>query len=89
MFVERLNRLYEQGVNSVRIGQYVRRWVSWVTATGITLRDGLSESFRRLCRASPKGSLTPAMQRMDALACGDQSGPLYRRLKSTHTSQTW
>ncbi len=28
--VERMNRLYEQGADSLRIGQYVRRWLRWV-----------------------------------------------------------
>jgi len=30
-FVERMNRLYEHGADAIRIGQYVRRWRSWVT----------------------------------------------------------
>jgi hypothetical protein len=28
--VERMNRLYEQGADAVRIGDYVRRWWWWV-----------------------------------------------------------
>jgi diadenosine tetraphosphatase ApaH/serine/threonine PP2A family protein phosphatase len=28
--VERVNQLYEQGAGAVRIGDYVRRWESWV-----------------------------------------------------------
>ena len=28
--VERMNRLYERGADSLRIGQYVRRWMRWV-----------------------------------------------------------
>jgi len=35
--VERTNRLYEQGADAVRIGDYVRRWWQWV-------RNGLAES---------------------------------------------
>jgi RNA-directed DNA polymerase len=31
-FVERIARLYEQGADSVRIGQYVLKWVQWVKA---------------------------------------------------------
>ncbi len=31
-FVERVNRLYEQGADSLRIGQYVRRWCRWLVA---------------------------------------------------------
>ncbi len=34
-FVERMCRLYEQGADAVRIGDYVRRWKSWATATGL------------------------------------------------------
>ncbi len=29
-FVESINRLYEQGADVSRIGQYVRRWMVWV-----------------------------------------------------------
>lgn len=29
-FVQRIGRLYEQGADAVRIGQYVRRWCRWV-----------------------------------------------------------
>ena len=29
-FVESVARLYEQGANYLRIGQYVRRWFQWV-----------------------------------------------------------
>ncbi len=31
-FKERIARLYEQGADSVRIGQYVRRWFKWLTS---------------------------------------------------------
>ena len=31
-FVERIARLYEQGADSKRIGQYVSRWIGWVEA---------------------------------------------------------
>lgn len=31
-FKERIARLYEQGADSVRIGQYVLKWVQWVSA---------------------------------------------------------
>ena len=34
--VERMNRLYEQGADQVRIGDYVRRWCVWV-------RSGLND----------------------------------------------
>lgn len=35
-FVKRIHELYEQGANSTRIREYVRRWLFWV-------RSGLSE----------------------------------------------
>jgi hypothetical protein len=28
--VERMNRLYEQGADAIRIGQYVQRWLRWI-----------------------------------------------------------
>ena len=31
-FLERIARLYEQGADSVRIGQYVSKWLQWVRA---------------------------------------------------------
>ena len=34
-FVARICQLYEQGADAVRIGDYVRRWKSWATATGL------------------------------------------------------
>jgi hypothetical protein len=36
-FVERVTRLYEQGAESPRIGDYVRHWWRWVKA-GVSLR---------------------------------------------------
>ncbi|MCP4110608.1 MAG: hypothetical protein GY749_34645 [Desulfobacteraceae bacterium] len=30
-FAERVSRLYEQGADLGRIGEYVRRWVRWVS----------------------------------------------------------
>ena len=33
-FVERVDRLYEQGADQVRIGKYVQRWRRWV-ASGV------------------------------------------------------
>jgi hypothetical protein len=37
--VERINRLYEQGADAVRIGQYVRRWWTWA-------RSGIARGIR-------------------------------------------
>ena len=36
--VERINQLYEQGADEIRIGQYVRRWWAWV-------RGGICREF--------------------------------------------
>ncbi len=36
-FVERATRLYEQGADLDRIGEYVRRWLKWV-GSGLTAR---------------------------------------------------
>ena len=35
-FVERATRLYEQGADIERIGEYVRRWITWVNAGLVT-----------------------------------------------------
>ena len=40
--VERMNRLYEQGANSLRIGQYVRRRLCWASC-------GLQRHATRVC----------------------------------------
>jgi hypothetical protein len=29
--VERINQLYGHGADSIRIGQYVRRWMRWAS----------------------------------------------------------
>jgi len=31
-FIERISRLYEQGASFLRIGEYVKRWLSWCEA---------------------------------------------------------
>ena len=35
-FVARICQLYEQGADSLRIGQYVKRWKSWATAARLS-----------------------------------------------------
>jgi hypothetical protein len=30
--IERMTRFYEQGADSLRIGQYVSKWIGWVAA---------------------------------------------------------
>ena len=42
-FVERMTRLYEQGVGAIRIGEYVRLWWRWVRA-GVRLGVEVLES---------------------------------------------
>ncbi len=38
-FAERLTRLYEQGADAIRIGDYVRHWRRWVTGSlGVRLQ---------------------------------------------------
>jgi hypothetical protein len=38
-FIERISRLYEQGADEVRIGEYVRHWLKWVrSGVGIQLK---------------------------------------------------
>ena len=37
-FKKCIARLYEQGANSVRIGQYVRKWLQWVVAWPLTVQ---------------------------------------------------
>jgi hypothetical protein len=41
-----MNRLYEQGADAVRIGDYVRRWRQWV-------RSGLDGYELAVVKASP------------------------------------
>jgi hypothetical protein len=49
-FAERVSRLYEQGADSGRIGEYVRRWLSWVQA-------GLGGARIGLCAVGRFGSV--------------------------------
>ncbi len=49
--VERVNQLYEQGADEVRIGEYVRRWSGWVRGgLGFDVR-GIGSILRMLDRA--------------------------------------
>jgi len=36
LLTQRITQLYEQGADSVRIGQYVRKWGQWVHGGGIS-----------------------------------------------------
>jgi RNA-directed DNA polymerase len=50
-FVERVTRLYEQGVDSIRIADYVRRWRVWVVSglRGVAC-DGVGTNCHRSYR---------------------------------------
>ena len=52
-FLERIGQLYEQGVESLRIGQYVKRWKSWATAGKLPVYgvQALSDCCQRLAIA--------------------------------------
>ena len=41
--VQRVSQLYEQGVDLIRIGTYVGRWLRWVRSGLRTLGEGMSE----------------------------------------------
>ena len=45
-FKARLARLYEQGADAFRVGQYARRWWRWANA-GVTLSDLTGLRLRR------------------------------------------
>jgi hypothetical protein len=47
-FAERITRLYEQGADSKRVGQYIRHWLKWAS----TFRQAIipaSRDFIRIC----------------------------------------
>jgi hypothetical protein len=46
-FKERIARLYEQGANINRIGQYVHKWVQWT-------RSGIRELHKTNILATPE-----------------------------------
>ena len=48
-FLDRITRLYEQGADGKRIGQYVRNWWRWVRAgVEISEMDALTVSHSQL-----------------------------------------
>jgi hypothetical protein len=53
-FMERMTRLYEQGADSLRIGQYVSKWIEWVNA-------GLLGAGK-MCRAALSSLLYPSLK---------------------------
>ena len=74
-------RLYEHGADALRIGQYVRRWVTWCVA-GIAGQplDGphktvrVTDSCRRSASPMPGGSLYPKPIVCFCLSVSDMSG---------------
>ncbi len=50
-FVERVNRLYEQGAGAYRIGEYVRRWLVWVKSGLQEITCEVAFSFFAAARA--------------------------------------
>jgi hypothetical protein len=64
--VERVSRLYEQGVDVLHIGTYVRRWLRWARSGLRALGAGLSERasglvVRYLMRLGWLGHLLPPL----------------------------
>ena len=64
--VERVSRLYEQGVDLVHIGTYVRRWLRWARSGLRALGEGLSERafdlvVRSLVRLGLLGGCLPPL----------------------------
>jgi len=49
--VERMNQLYEQGADAVRIGDHVRRWWQWVRS-GLDGEDPMFAVFKPLTYAA-------------------------------------
>ncbi len=52
-FVQRINRLYEQGADYLRIGEYVKHWFKWV-------RTGIGEWANMKSKESIKKHLHPS-----------------------------
>lgn len=78
---ERINQLYEQGADDVRIGQYVRRWWAWVrggmlrACPGGTCLDDPQQLMTGILPVTPKD----ALRRSVALnPLGDLSPPAAR-----------
>ncbi len=80
--VERVNRLYEQGADAVRIGDYVRRWRQWVR-TGL---DGYELAVVKPspCAAADKLRQVPALPRPRARGWMDR-GPAERKGRPLRT----
>ncbi len=63
-FVERMCRLYERGADTVRISNYVRRWLGWV-------RSGLGTSRFQLRHHIPLNETTVRPTRSKASGIAD------------------
>jgi hypothetical protein len=61
-FLKRIARLYEQGADSIRIGQYVLKWLQWLLA-GVEQLAG--RKSRRKGRANFDPASTPSVKKID------------------------
>lgn len=59
-FVERTTRLYEQGADAIRIGEYGRRWLRWV---GAGIADSGDLLIRNVVSASAEHGLSVGLRR--------------------------
>ena len=62
-FVERVRRLYEQGADAVRIGDYVRRWWLWVKSGFPATRSGITRASCFECATHPPATNFPGPRR--------------------------
>ena len=51
LITQRIAQLYKQGADSVRIGQYVLRWVQWVQVRANVRNVSSSKPIKKICRA--------------------------------------
>ena len=85
--IERVSQLYEQGVDLLHIGAYVRRWLRWARSGLKTLGAGLSERalelvVRDLVRLGLLGgSLPPTLPAMAGPTVGDEGDGTEHRYK--------
>jgi hypothetical protein len=83
--VQRVSRLYEQGVDLLHIGTYLRRWVRWARIGLRALGAGLSERAVELVVWSLKrlgwlgGCLTPLLPAVTEPTVGDPGDGTERR----------
>jgi len=62
-FIERIARLYEQGADYIRIGQYTLKWVQWVRAGNLKITQESSLiTMPFIFSSKPGGSQQPCTQ---------------------------